>query len=124
MAAFIVAAAALWAKIGLGVAVLFVTVGAPRVEPGARNAWTFRPMLIPAVVLIWPLVLWRWFVLETGRDRPHARHQPPLRAHAPIWIVLAIMIPAVFLTGTLLRQNLAELARAPEQLSDKAGASQ
>ncbi len=46
------------------VAVLFLVVGIDRVEPSARGSHAFRPLLIPGLCLIWPLVLYRWYVLE------------------------------------------------------------
>jgi len=53
--------------IGLAVAGLFLIVGIERVEPGARGAYAFRPLLIPGLCLLWPLVLYRWWVLETAK---------------------------------------------------------
>ncbi|GAB2184417.1 hypothetical protein [Roseibium sp. LAB1] len=53
------------------VAALFLVIGIDRVEPSARGSHVFRPLLIPGICLIWPLVLYRWYVLEklgeTGR---------------------------------------------------------
>jgi len=46
------------------VAALFLAIGIDRVEPSARGAYAFRPLLIPGICLIWPLVLYRWLVLE------------------------------------------------------------
>ncbi|MCV0425788.1 MAG: hypothetical protein K5905_09960 [Roseibium sp.] len=46
------------------VAALFLVIGVDRVEPSARGSYAFRPLLIPGICLIWPLVLYRWYVLE------------------------------------------------------------
>ncbi|WP_428646749.1 hypothetical protein [Roseibium sp.] len=46
------------------VAALFLVIGIDRVEPSARGSHVFRPLLIPGLCLIWPLVLYRWYVLE------------------------------------------------------------
>ncbi|MEM1129453.1 MAG: hypothetical protein AAGH83_02925 [Pseudomonadota bacterium] len=119
MAAFIVSAAALWAKIGLGVAAVFLIIGIDRVEPNARRSWVFRPMLIPGIVLIWPLVLWRWAVLELGAADPHTRHQPPRLAHGRIWAVMAVLIPLVLVTSLLIRQDRAALGEPPMQLTEQ-----
>jgi hypothetical protein len=49
--------------IGLVVAVAFLLVGIDRVDPAAQGAYAVRPLLLPGLVLLWPLVLWRWRVL-------------------------------------------------------------
>ena len=46
------------------VAALFLVIGIDRVEPSARGSHAFRPLLIPGLCLIWPLVVYRWYVLE------------------------------------------------------------
>ncbi|MEM9278339.1 MAG: hypothetical protein AAGA76_07175 [Pseudomonadota bacterium] len=53
--------------VGLVVAAIFIIFGIERVEPYAKGSLGFRPLLIPGLTLLWPLVLWRWWVLETGR---------------------------------------------------------
>ena len=53
-----------YAGIGLAVAVAFILVGIDRIDPAARGALAFRPLLIPGAALLWPLVLGRWVVLE------------------------------------------------------------
>lgn len=51
------------------VAALFLVIGIDRVEPSARGSYAFRPLLIPGICLIWPLVLYRWLTLEKhGED--------------------------------------------------------
>lgn len=46
------------------VAAVFLAVGIERVDPSAVGAYAFRPLLVPGLCLIWPLVLWRWIALE------------------------------------------------------------
>jgi len=46
------------------VAVLFLAIGLDRTDPSARGTYFFRPLLIPGLCLIWPLVLYRWYALE------------------------------------------------------------
>ena len=54
-----------WGAIGGAVAAAFLLGGGiERVEPAARGAYAMRPLLLPGVVLLWPLVLWRWAVLS------------------------------------------------------------
>ena len=54
----------IWGAVGAAVCALFLFMGIDRVDPAARDAYAFRPLLIPGVVVIWPLVLWRWWKLE------------------------------------------------------------
>ena len=108
-----------WAYAGLAVSAVFLTFGMDRVEPNSRTSFVFRPLLIPGVVLLWPLVLHRWWVLETGRDRPNARHDPPRTWHRRFWIGFAVLIPATLVLGLLVRQDgpwerPAVLLEAPE----------
>ncbi|MEM7547388.1 MAG: hypothetical protein AAF367_17805 [Pseudomonadota bacterium] len=106
-----------WGWIGLAVAAVFLTIGIDRIDENARGAYVFRPLLLPAVILIWPLVLWRWIVLETGRDHWPNRHRPPRRAHRYVALVFAIMMPAVILTGIAIKQTWPE-GFTPVQLSE------
>lgn len=109
----------LW--IGIAVAVVFVIWGVGRVEPNARGAWAFRPLIVPGVVLIWPLVLWRWRQVEQGVDA-QARHRPPRRAQDRVAVMLAVAIPLILVAGLLVRQN-GPLER-PAVLLEAAEASQ
>lgn len=45
------------------VAIAFLTIGLDRIMPAARGAYAFRPLLLPGLVLLWPVVVWRWRVL-------------------------------------------------------------
>ncbi|WP_431305599.1 hypothetical protein [Sediminicoccus sp. BL-A-41-H5] len=45
---------------GLAVAVAFLAGAIERAAPAARGAHAFRPLLLPGLILLWPLVLWRW----------------------------------------------------------------
>jgi hypothetical protein len=57
---FIYSLAFAYACCGGAVAVAFLSVGLDRIDPAARGAYTFRPLLVPGVVLLWPLVLVLW----------------------------------------------------------------
>jgi hypothetical protein len=50
----------LWCGIGALVAAAFLLFGLDRADPAARGAASFRPLLLPGLVLLWPAVLWRW----------------------------------------------------------------
>lgn len=104
-AAFLIEAVRWWGIAGAVVAIVFLAIGIDRVEPNARGSYIFRPMLIPGIVLLWPIVLWRWAVLETGRDQWLLRHAPPRRAHGRVWLVLGVMIPLLLAAGLALKQE-------------------
>lgn len=53
--------------IGLVVAVVFLLVGLDRIDEDARGSYAFRPLLIPGLVILWPVVLVRWWELERAR---------------------------------------------------------
>ena len=72
MAELIVQSATVYAAIGALVAVLFLLFGIDRIDPAARGAYAFRPMIAPGIVLLWPVVLVRWAVLERRRSREPA----------------------------------------------------
>ena len=98
-------AAQIWGYIGAAVAAVFLTVGIDRIDEDARGAYIFRPLLIPGVLLIWPIVLWRWGTLEIGADSWRHRHLPERRMHGPIWYVLALGIPMIVIVALGLQQT-------------------
>jgi len=53
--------------IGAALALVFLTWGIDRVDAAAHGAWLVRLVLFPSVVVLWPIVLWRWAVLERRR---------------------------------------------------------
>lgn len=93
-----------WLLAGLGVGVAFLLFGLDRADASARGAYGFRPLLLPGLVLLWPLVIWRWL------ERPAPETQPLLkrrhkRAHAVIWSGLALGLTLILGTALLLRQH-------------------
>ena len=118
-AASILSFVEIWAWIGLAVAGVFLTFGIDRVDENAAGAYIFRVLLLPAILMIWPLVLWRWFVLETGLDDWAKRHRPPRRAHRVAALAFALTIPAVIAVGLAVKQTWPDayepmLLEAPE----------
>jgi hypothetical protein len=67
MAAFIIDAVLVYAVIGAALAAAFLLWGIDRIDPAANGAYAFRPLLIPGLVLLWPLVAARWLKLEWRR---------------------------------------------------------
>jgi hypothetical protein len=45
---------------GLCVGAAFLVFGLDRIDPSARGAYAFRPLLLPGLALLWPFVLMRW----------------------------------------------------------------
>ncbi len=98
MAHAIILAAQVYGGVGGLVAAWFLLWRIERVDPMARGAYAFRPLLIPGLVLLWPLVLWR------GLARP-AEGREFRAAHARIWVGLSIVLPLLVLGSLALRQN-------------------
>lgn len=116
-AALLVGLAQWWLIAGALVAALFLTVGIERIDEDSRGAYVFRPLLIPGVLLIWPLVLWRWYRLETGTDRWADRYRPPRAVHLPVALALAAALSVAVIAGLAVRQDWpAEFA--PQRLSE------
>jgi len=68
MAAVIVQCVTIWLAIGVVVGVAFLFLGIDRIDPAARGAYAFRPLLLPGLTLLWPFVALRWFVLSRGQS--------------------------------------------------------
>lgn len=60
--------ATLYLAAGFGVGMAFLLFGLERCDRAARGAHGFRPLLLPGLMLLWPLVLWRWAVLARARS--------------------------------------------------------
>ncbi len=45
---------------GILVGLAFLVFGLDRLDSAAGGAYAFRPLLLPGLALLWPLVLWRW----------------------------------------------------------------
>ena len=103
-ASLIVWLASLWLYAGAAVAALFLLIGIGRIDEDARGTYSFRPLLIPGIMLLWPLVLWRWWTLESGSTSWQSSYRPLRAAHARVWFVLAILIPLIFVGSLVVRQ--------------------
>lgn len=105
LAAALISGVQIWLVTGLVVAVVFLVWGIDRIDEDARGAYAFRPLIVPGVVLIWPLVLWRWVVLESGRDQWMRRYTPVRSKHFWAALLLASLVIAILVTGLLIRQQ-------------------
>lgn len=105
MAAGLILIAQVYLGIGAASAFAFLGFGIDRVDENARGVWVFRPFLIPGVLLIWPLVLLRWWQMERTGDMGAKRFRPPLASQPRFAIAMAIAIVAIIATALLLRQD-------------------
>lgn len=121
MAALLLDILAAYGLVGLLVAAVFLLWGIARIDGNAKGAWAFRPLLLPGVVLIWPLVLWRWLSLSRGWDEAR-RHRPPRAAQNWMALALALAIPAIVVVTLVARQN-GPLERPAVLLSEPTGES-
>jgi hypothetical protein len=93
--------------LGLGAltAIPFLTIGLGRIDENAQDAWIFRAMMIPGVLMIWPLVLYRWWVLEKGTYDEANRHTPPFPSQTRLFLILACALPVVIFAALVIRQE-------------------
>ncbi|NRB03736.1 MAG: hypothetical protein HRU30_10785 [Rhodobacteraceae bacterium] len=94
-----------WGGVGAGVALLFLAWGIDRIDEDARGAYVFRVLIIPGILLIWPLVLWRWWQLEAQSGRWLARYQPVRRAHGLAALAMSVAIALIVFFGLSARQD-------------------
>ncbi len=59
--------ARIYAAIGCVVATAFLLYGIDRIDQSARGSFAFRTLVAPGVILLWPLVLLRWWALARQR---------------------------------------------------------
>ena len=116
MAATLLTIGEYYLYVGCCVAAVFLTWGISRIDENAAGAWVFRPLLIPGILMIWPLVLWRWWVILRGEDQL-ARHRLPRLGQSRLTIALAVAIPLIILTALMLRQD-PSLSRPAVQLEE------
>lgn len=112
----------LW--IGVAVAVVFLFWGLDRIDHKGPGAWAFRPLLVPGILLIWPMVLLRWWVLERGQENLQNRHRPPMVRQRFTGLLLSLVIAVVVIGALFLRQNgpferPAELLAPPMETSQQ-----
>ncbi len=60
LAHLIVMGCIVYGAIGVVVALAFLLVGLDRIDTQAHEAYAFRPLLVPGLILLWPLVTGIW----------------------------------------------------------------
>jgi len=121
MASDLIWAVQIYLGLGAVAALGFLGIGIDRIDENARGAWVFRPFLIPGILLIWPLVLFRWWQLEragTEDTEGQARFRPPLLWQPRLALLLAVAVPVMILGAMVLRQDGPN--EAPAQLIEPA----
>jgi len=106
----IILASEAYAATGGLVAAWFLLWRIEQIDPSARGAYAFRPLLVPGIVLLWPLVLWR------SRRPAVSPHRSFRQGHRRLWIGLAVLLPLLLLGSLAIRQNGPSEAR-PERLA-------
>lgn len=109
----------LWGGFGACVALIFLTIGLDRIDEDARGAYVFRPLLIPGVMLLWPLVLWRWWQLEAKSAPWLSRYQPVRKSYGLAVCAMTLAIVLAVLLGLSHRQDWPAHIQ-PEQISEAA----
>jgi hypothetical protein len=105
-----------WGVTGALVAVPFLTFGIDQLDEDARGAYVFRPLLIPGILVIWPFILWRWYVLAAGKEEWARRYKPRRASHQWFGFVMPIVILTIIIVGLSIRQTW-PTDIAPVQLS-------
>jgi hypothetical protein len=103
---------------GLAVGLAFLLFRIERQDPAARGAYAFRPLLLPGLALLWPIVLLRWMSgPPPGPATTVVRHK---RAHRVIWAAMALLL--VITIGLAASIRPAKLPEQPSRrLSQAAG---
>lgn len=107
----------IWGVLGGLVALAFLGFGIDRIDADAKDAYIFRPLLIPGVLLIWPLVLWRWWQIEAETTPWMKRYQPVRKSHGLVILAMSLAIVVAISLGISARQ-IWPADFAPQQLSE------
>lgn len=118
-----------WIAAGVWVAVLFQVFRLHRFSPEARlGSIPFRIFITPGLVLLWPLVAWKWTqavragaskgsdaealeaeiedqLRELQGERPLEVSRPERSAHSKVWWVLPVLLVALLAWAWSHRQS-------------------
>lgn len=103
-AKIIVTLAGAYLATGLVVGVAFLLFQVEKQDPACRGAYAFRPLLLPGLALLWPIVLLKWASRgQTGAPTVTTiRHK---RAHRLIWSVLMLFIAVILGIAVSIRSH-------------------
>lgn len=65
----ITTALGVYGGVGSAVALIFLVYGMDRIDAAAKGAYAMRPLLVPGLVILWPIVILRWIALERAQGR-------------------------------------------------------
>jgi hypothetical protein len=69
----------LYAGLGAAFALVFVTVGVKAVDSTAKGgSWVFRLIILPGVMVFWPLMLYRWIRRTQQPPTERTAHRRPV----------------------------------------------
>lgn len=105
MASTLVFVGEVWLWIGAAVSVIFLTIGIDRIDEDAQGTYLFRPLLIPGILLIWPMVLWRWAEIERKGEVTLARYRPVRKSYPVAAILMSGLICLFLMSGWSARQT-------------------
>ena len=92
-----------WLAIGALVAIAFLVFGLDKVEANAQGGYVFRVLILPGLVLLWPVVLWRWRVAHQSSEDWHQRHSPQRTRAGWFGIMLAVAVFLILITAVIVR---------------------
>ncbi|HEX3350282.1 MAG TPA: hypothetical protein VHS58_19505 [Acetobacteraceae bacterium] len=58
----VIAGLEIYAAAGAVLAAAFLLIGLDRIDPAANGSYAFRPLLVPGLIMLWPLVAIRWTI--------------------------------------------------------------
>lgn len=117
LAFIILTAGHAYAAVGVMAAFVFVAFTLNS-DPAAKGAYAFRPLIIPGLVLLWPLVVARW---AGWWRRPLERPSGDAVHHLVAWACIAVIVPAL-LVYAFVERRARPLEPATIQLSGPRGA--
>lgn len=113
----ILGAATIWLIAGCLLAIGFPMLGVDRVLEDARGVYLFRVVVAPGIVLLWPIVLWRWHGHATGALDWRHDHQPRRRLAGLLELAMAASLLVMLILAVVLARDSAT-ARQPLRLSE------
>ena len=118
----------LYLLVGGLVAAWFCFYGLGKVDGNGEGAWVFRPLILPGLVMLWPLVVWRLAQIMRGWDEAE-RHVPPRKIQDRMGIMLAVFIPFILAICLSVKQERpldapAILLAPPSDTAPETGTSQ
>lgn len=91
-----------WLGIGCLTALVFLTYGIDRVVEDARDVYLFRVLIAPGVILLWPIVLWRWRQKEQGGLDWRYHHSPRRKLAGFLQLLLALSLLVILYVAVII----------------------